>query len=126
MAQPILAQNQPLGFETFFNDWFSRHEQLRDQLVAATAAENSSSDEQLVSLIEQVKAHLLEYTENRHQHAVEESVLEILSPTWLTSFEVTSLWFGGFKPTIVFQLLKWPVNRAEEPAGIHPTPRQRS
>lgn len=56
--------------------------------------------EQLVSLTEQVKAHLQEYTENRHQHALEQSVFEILSPPWLT----------GFKPSIVFQLLQQSVD----------------
>ncbi|XVE70281.1 hypothetical protein DITRI_Ditri10aG0059800 [Diplodiscus trichospermus] len=92
------------NFETFFNGWLTRQENFLEQLVQAlTSQEFGHEIERLGSLIQEVLSHYERYLEEKFKEA--KGVFLFYSPPWLSSFEKTFLWVGGFKPFLLFKLL---------------------
>lgn len=89
------------NFEAFFNGWLNRQENFLQQLAQALS---SQEIERLGSLILEVLSHYEEYLEEKSR-AAKEDVFPFFSPPWLSSFEKTFLWVGGFKPFLLFKIL---------------------
>ncbi|KAE8715606.1 putative Receptor protein kinase CLAVATA1 precursor [Hibiscus syriacus] len=95
-----IAQN----FENFFNGWLVRQEGFHERLVQALRSQDEDQIQQRESLIHQVVSHYEQYLVEKST-AAKERVLLFYSPPWLTCFEKALLWFGGFKPFLLFKLL---------------------
>ncbi|OMO57480.1 hypothetical protein COLO4_35349 [Corchorus olitorius] len=89
------------NFQTFFNGWLLRQENFLRQLVHST---NENETQWQGNLIQQVLSHYQQYLEEKTR-AVKEEVFLFFSPPWLTTFEKTLLWIGGFKPFLLFNIL---------------------
>ncbi|XWS21349.1 hypothetical protein CRYUN_Cryun30bG0048000 [Craigia yunnanensis] len=92
------------NFETFFNSWLIRQENFLEQLVQALTSQDGHEIERQGSLIQEVLSHYEQYLEEKSRAAKEEVFL-FYSPPWLSSFEKSLLWVGGFKPFLLFKLL---------------------
>ncbi|KAJ0026034.1 hypothetical protein Pint_08565 [Pistacia integerrima] len=102
-----LTQPNPnfgLNFQTFFSGWLSRQLNFIDQLISAIAPENIHNNEQHQNLIDQVLSHYQQYYEEKSL-AAREDVFLFISPPWFSSYEITFLWLGGFRPSLLFKLL---------------------
>ncbi|EEF52193.1 Transcription factor HBP-1b, putative [Ricinus communis] len=60
--------------------------------------------EQHKHLIAQLLSHYKCYYEEK-SNAAREDVFLFMNPPWLSSFERTLLWLGGFKPLVMFRLI---------------------
>lgn len=96
--------NSVLNFQTFFSGWLSRQQNFFDQLLSAIAPENIHTNEQHHNLIDQVLSHSRQYYEEKSL-AAREDVFLFISPPWFTSYERFFLWLGGFRPSLLFNLL---------------------
>ncbi|RVW42297.1 Protein DOG1-like 4 [Vitis vinifera] len=112
-----LANNNPNPnpgpFERFFRGWLVRQEELRQLLLQATERD-CDEEAGLQELIGRAVAHYAEYYKAK-QRVVREDVLILLGPPWLTPFERSLLWIGGFKPGFAFRLVtNYVTNLTEE------------
>ncbi|XVF64277.1 hypothetical protein PTKIN_Ptkin09bG0155500 [Pterospermum kingtungense] len=89
------------NFQTFFNGWLIRQQNFLEQLLTS---QDGVEIESQGSLIREVLSHYEEYLEEKSR-AASEQVFLFYSPPWLTSFEKSLLWVGGFKPFLLFKLL---------------------
>ncbi|XP_034704279.1 protein ZW2-like [Vitis riparia] len=107
-----LANNNPNPnpepFERFFRGWLVRQEEVRRLLHQANEFHCNQAREgdeaRLQELIGRVLAHYAEYYEAK-QRVMREDVLILFGPPWLTPFERSLLWIGGFKPGLAFRLV---------------------
>ncbi|XVE55675.1 hypothetical protein DITRI_Ditri03aG0177400 [Diplodiscus trichospermus] len=92
------------NFEAFFHGWLIRLENFLQQLVLALTSKDGHEIEQQGRLVQEVLSHYQQYLEEKSRVAKQEVFL-LYYPPWLTSFEKTLLWVGGFKPFLIFKLL---------------------
>ncbi|XP_071722743.1 protein ZW2-like [Rutidosis leptorrhynchoides] len=103
MANSQREQNRNVreNFETFFYDWLIRQQNFLDQLLVAMEPENVHK---IDTLIDQVLSHYREYFFEKTK-AANKNVYLFFSPPWLSSFEKSLCWIGGFRPSVVFNLI---------------------
>ncbi|XP_009339278.2 protein ZW2 [Pyrus x bretschneideri] len=92
-------------FVTFLGGWLDRQQTFLDQLlnlVESPDYENKDARERI--LIEQVLSHYQQYFAEKARTA-EEDAFVLFSPPWLSSFERSLLWLGGFKPSMVLRMV---------------------
>lgn len=89
------------SFESFFNGWLVRQENFLDQPVQALTSQDGHEIDQRGSLVQEVLSHYEQYLEEKSK-AAKDQVFLFYSPPWLSSFEKTLLWIGGFKPFLLF------------------------
>ncbi|XP_057804616.1 protein ZW2-like [Salvia miltiorrhiza] len=87
-------------FGAFFEQWIIRQEHYLRLLLR----EMDSGGGHCSDLINQVTRHYAQYFEAKAR-AVEEDVFLVLAPTWLSLFERSYLWVGGFRPGMVLCLV---------------------
>ncbi|KAL2558243.1 RESPONSE TO ABA AND SALT 1 [Forsythia ovata] len=95
-------------FETFYQGWLIRQEHYLEallQMIQCNRDNNTEENEvQCKELVDQVLAHYSQYYEARSRVASEDVFL-VLTPTWFSSFELSHLWIGEFKPGLAFRLV---------------------
>ncbi|KAH7524827.1 protein ZW2 [Ziziphus jujuba] len=94
-------------FQNFFNGWLERQQSFLDQLdhfYSSLTSHENHLEQQRNSIIEQVLSHYQEYYEEKARAALED-VFTVFSAPWLSSFERTFLWIGGFKPSMILRLV---------------------
>lgn len=95
------------AFTAFLEDWTKNQQNFLQKLLLLSGSSDQSfdKDEECKELVAEVLAHYQQYYEEKNR-AVNEDVFVMLSPPWLSSFERALLWVSGFKPTMVFPLIK--------------------
>lgn len=88
------------AFSAFFSSWLDRQQAFLEQLVYVMNHDNDD-DNYKRQLIRLVLSHYAEYFEEKGR-IIWHDVTVVFSPPWLTSFEKTFLWVGGFKPSLAF------------------------
>ncbi|KAI5663412.1 hypothetical protein M9H77_22735 [Catharanthus roseus] len=91
------------SFEAYFQRWIARQEQFLYELVAARDS-SSGSENNLRDLIARVRAHYLEYYEEKSR-MTNGNVFLMFSPNWFTPLERSFLWIAGFKPGLACRLV---------------------
>ncbi|MQM18283.1 hypothetical protein Taro_051270 [Colocasia esculenta] len=76
-------------------------------------------DDHLCELISRTLAHCKAYYREKARLADRDDLL-VYSPTWLTPFERTFLWVTGFRPSLVFRLLRATIGADGNPRGATP------
>ncbi|KAL4576137.1 hypothetical protein LXL04_012226 [Taraxacum kok-saghyz] len=94
--------NSTLDFQTFFPKWLTQLELYLHQLLHLLQSPDESKHKQL---IRRVMAHYHDYILAKTQVS-SRNVFLVLSPPWLSSFERTFLWLGGFKPSLALHVAK--------------------
>ncbi|KAF3446528.1 hypothetical protein FNV43_RR12621 [Rhamnella rubrinervis] len=106
-SHPILSGRDCLRerFQIFFDGWLQRQQSFLDQLLLVSACPDSHEKvERQRTLVDQVLSHYQEYYEEKARTAWED-VFTVFSAPWLSPFERTFLWIGGFKPLFVLRLV---------------------
>ncbi|MQM14314.1 hypothetical protein Taro_047245 [Colocasia esculenta] len=107
--------------EAFFEGWLQRQEELLHELLAVRSDDGpcDDDDDRLRELISCTLAHCKAYYREKARLA-DRDVLLVYSPTWLTPFERTFLWVAGFRPSLVFRLLRAAVGADGNAGGATP------
>lgn len=92
------------NFGNFYQSWLAGQQSFLQQLLQSAALPANDKEEAQLRLINQILAHYQHYYEELSK-AAGEDVFRAFSAPWLTPFERTLLWIGGFKPSIVLRLL---------------------
>ncbi|KAK7282936.1 hypothetical protein RIF29_12066 [Crotalaria pallida] len=96
--------NTAQRFQSFFEGWLIRKQDLLDNLHGFLATPNSETKmEYQNNLIEQVLFHYQQYMEEKTEVA-EADVFLVLSPTWLSAYEQALIWIGDYKPSLILRL----------------------
>ncbi|KAF3448174.1 hypothetical protein FNV43_RR08885 [Rhamnella rubrinervis] len=93
------------SFEVFVEGWLVRQEHYLDELHSALQHCHESSDDDLKELISRVLAHYQQYYEEKSKITQRNAFL-VFSPTWFTTLERALLWIAGFKPGLVFRVVR--------------------
>ncbi|KAL2541781.1 transcription factor-related [Abeliophyllum distichum] len=108
MRSELETNDNTQMFETFYQGWLISQEHYLEallQMVQCNRDNNTEESEvQCKELVDQVLAHYSQYYEARSRVASEDVFL-VLTPTWFSSFELSHLWIGGFKPGLAFRLV---------------------
>ncbi|KAK1306220.1 Transcription factor TGA5 [Acorus calamus] len=91
-----------MSFESFFQGWLVRQEELLDELLSAP---REGEEPKLRELIEKALTHYGAYYREKSLMASRD-VLLVFSPRWFTSCERTFLWIAGWKPGMAFRLVR--------------------
>ncbi|WCJ35638.1 RESPONSE TO ABA AND SALT 1 [Euphorbia peplus] len=92
------------NYETFFSNWVNHQKTLLQQLLQALSPQNPNTTALFSNLIDLVLSHYTLYYHEKGVAATEDPFL-FFNPPWLTAFERTLLWFGDFKPSLIFKLI---------------------
>ncbi|KAJ4733006.1 transcription factor-like protein [Rhynchospora pubera] len=87
--------------EAFFTEWVRQEESLVSSLLAAILSNDLAHQSRLVSL---AVAHIEAFYLHKSRLA-EQDVVQAFYPRYLTPFERTFLWLGGFKPSLAFKFI---------------------
>lgn len=100
---PITSSSET--FANFVEDWLLRHRQLIQQLTDETTTLTSVEEESLVS---NFLSHFLQYNQDKSSavSVARDDIYDFFSPSWLSSYEKLIFLVGGFKPGMVFKLIK--------------------
>lgn len=93
------------SIETFIEGWLVRQEHYLDELQATLQNCHESSDDDLKELISRVLAHYQQYYEEKSK-ITQRNVFLVFSPSWFTTLEKAFLWIAGFKPGLVFSVVR--------------------
>nr|QEO19209.1 putative DELAY OF GERMINATION 1-like isoform X1 [Cymbidium ensifolium] len=103
--------NTTNNFASFFESWLAEQNRDLHSLLTAAAAppprtrdEADARDHHLRPLVSAVLGSYENYYQAKKASA-RRDVLPMFSPTWTSSTENLLLWAGGWRPTMVFQLL---------------------
>ncbi|KAK9057550.1 hypothetical protein SSX86_022386 [Deinandra increscens subsp. villosa] len=91
-----------IPFAKFFENWEHQHKMFLHNLVSI---QEQVKEQEQESLVGQVLRHYQDYYDAKSK-AAESDVFIMFSPPWLSSYERTLLWVGGFKPSVAFRLVK--------------------
>ncbi|KAL2498112.1 transcription factor-related [Abeliophyllum distichum] len=105
------------AFISFFNNWLTTQQTLLEKLESLSESINKD-EEECRDLVAKVLSHYEEYYKERTK-LVNSDVFLCFSPPWLTSFECSLLWISGFKPSMVFPLVKKSVGELLSAAQTH-------
>ncbi|KAL0319594.1 UNVERIFIED_CONTAM: protein RESPONSE TO ABA AND SALT 1 [Sesamum radiatum] len=110
MVHPIISHTNDHAqtFEAFLERWLIDQERYLRDLLGLMERNRSEEEEYEVrckGLIEQIMGHYKHYFEAKAR-VIEENVFLVLMPTWFSSFERAYLWIGGFRPGLLFRLVK--------------------
>ncbi|KAK7352941.1 hypothetical protein VNO80_18372 [Phaseolus coccineus] len=97
-------QNLQKSFETFYEGWLARHENLLQQLLSV-----SPDDAEQRMMIEQVLCHYQQFLEEK-SNVANGDVFLLFSPPWLSAYERSLLWIGDYKPSLILRLADRAVN----------------
>ncbi|KAH7651786.1 Glutathione S-transferase C-terminal-like protein [Dioscorea alata] len=86
-----------------FQEWIAQQESDLQELISATTSPNRNEAE-LQALISKILSHFAEYVQKRHEVAKDEAT-ELLCPPWCSSYETSSFWLGGCRPSMATRLL---------------------
>ncbi|KAJ1692071.1 hypothetical protein LUZ63_008769 [Rhynchospora breviuscula] len=87
--------------EAFFTEWVRQEESLVSSLLAAILSNDHAHQSRLVSL---AVSHIESFYLHKSRLA-EHDVVQAFYPRYLTPFERTFLWLGGFKPSLAFKFI---------------------
>lgn len=109
MPLPNIIRSPRRGpFERFYRRWLVRLDELRQLLLQANERldrEQGEEDEaRLIGLIRRVVSHYAAYFRAK-QRIIRDDPLILFGPPWLTSYERTLLWIGGFRPGFAFRVV---------------------
>ncbi|CAI9753519.1 unnamed protein product [Fraxinus pennsylvanica] len=91
-------------FTSFFENWLISQQIHLEDLQFLSESTNKD-EEECKDLVAKVLSHYQEYYQEKTK-LVNSDVFVCFSPPWLTSFERSLLWISGFKPSMVFPLVK--------------------
>lgn len=91
-------------FTSFFENWLILQQIHLEELQFLSESTNKD-EEECKELVAKVLSHYQEYYQEKTK-LVNSDVFVCFSPPWLTSFERSLLWISGFKPSMVFPLVK--------------------
>lgn len=119
------------SFGEFFEGWEVQHRGYLDKLLLAihqnantnTSGNNQDQEEEKESesksssttststtttgaVVEQVLSHYQEYYDAKSKAAESQDIFIMFSPPWFSSLERTLLWATGFKPSVMFRLVR--------------------
>ncbi|CAK7343890.1 unnamed protein product [Dovyalis caffra] len=100
-------------FQEFLEGWHVRQEHYLNELLAAKQNSHESRKEDLNDLITRVLSHYRQYYDEKSLVAQQNIFLDFSTP-WLTRFECTFVWVGGFKPGLLFRIVKDSVHDLSE------------
>ncbi|KAL2520767.1 transcription factor-related [Forsythia ovata] len=105
------------AFISFFNNWLITQQTHLEKLESLSESINKD-EEECRDLVEKVLSHYEDYYKERTK-LVNSDVFLCFSPPWLTAFECSLLWISGFKPSMVFPLVKKSVGELLSTAQTH-------
>ncbi|KAL2520758.1 transcription factor-related [Forsythia ovata] len=105
------------SFISFFNNWLITQQTHLEKLESLSESINKD-EEECRDLVEKVLSHYEDYYKERTK-LVNSDVFLCFSPPWLTAFECSLLWISGFKPSMVFPLVKKSVGELLSTAQTH-------
>ncbi|CAA2988633.1 DOG1-like 4 [Olea europaea subsp. europaea] len=91
-------------FTSFFEKWLVSQQTHLEELHFLSESINKD-EEECKDLVAKVLSHYQKYYQEKTE-LVNSDVFLCFSPPWLTSFERSLLWISGFKPSMVFLLVK--------------------
>ncbi|KAJ1402171.1 hypothetical protein SESBI_28270 [Sesbania bispinosa] len=102
-------------FSDFYEKWIWKVEEILHQLleVSKQRKEVVKTEQELQALVSKATSHIKEYYTVKWG-AAHEDVLVFFSPTWVTPLENAYMWMTGWKPSLVFRLLKKGPTMTEE------------
>ncbi|KAM0938585.1 putative transcription factor TGA like domain-containing protein [Dioscorea sansibarensis] len=86
-----------------FEEWLARQEADLQELIHATTSPHRD-DAELRALVSKALHHFGEYIQKRRAVAKDEAT-ELFCPPWCSSFEKSSFWLGGCRPSMAIRLL---------------------
>ncbi|XP_039117458.1 protein DOG1-like 3 [Dioscorea cayenensis subsp. rotundata] len=89
--------------KTRYQEWLAQQESDLQELISATTSPNRN-DAELQALVSKILNHFAEYVQKRQDVAKEEAT-ELLCPPWCSSYETSSFWLGGCRPSMATRLL---------------------
>lgn len=92
--------DQEAAFTAFLEGWLVRQEHYLEELMSSVASEGD-----LQELVSRILAHYQQYYDEKSKIA-ERDIFLVFSPTWFTPLETAFLWIAGFRPGLVFRLLR--------------------
>ncbi|XP_054778197.1 protein DOG1-like 4 [Prosopis cineraria] len=94
-------------FRDFYHTWFCKLEEILHQLLQVSQMVASANDQHVdvQHLVNSVTSHIKQYYTVKWAEA-REDVLPFFAPTWLTPLENACSWITGWKPSMVFRLLR--------------------
>ncbi|KAF3340565.1 TGACG-sequence-specific DNA-binding protein TGA-2.1 [Carex littledalei] len=87
--------------EAYFTEWVRQEESLVSSFLLAISSNDTADQLHLISL---ALAHIESYYLHKSRFA-QGDVVEAFYPRYLTPFERTFLWLGGFRPSLLFKFV---------------------
>lgn len=98
---PVVGPHH-VRYDDFYNSWTQKQEDLMKQLKDALDSDIKEDD--LQKLISTVEDHYDLYYDMKDD-AAQQDILQVVTPPWKSPLERAFLWFGGWRPSMAFQLL---------------------